>query len=240
MVVYSGGKFLRGPQTSGLLLGRKNLVQAAWRNAGPHQAIGRPMKVSKEDIVGVLAAVQYWFEDRDVVAEERRWKEACDVIAASVNAVPGVASELLPPANVVRVPRLRVRWDRSRVKLDGETMRQLLQDGTPRIMVDDMSLTKDSITLDPFGLQPGEAGDVGRAVAARLAAAQSAAVQSRVSAPRHVAGDWEVRVDLFAWRANAAGPHRAASFRADAPGRRRFARWPNGRRTHTRWNQVHS
>ena len=53
LVVYSGGKFLRGPQTSGLLLGNKQLVQAAWRNASPHQALGRPMKVSKEDIVGV-------------------------------------------------------------------------------------------------------------------------------------------------------------------------------------------
>ena len=58
MVIYSGGKFLRGPQTSGLLLGKKNLVQAAWRNASPHQAFGRPMKVSKEDVIGVLVAVE--------------------------------------------------------------------------------------------------------------------------------------------------------------------------------------
>ena len=54
LVVYSGGKFLRGPQTSGLLLGSKRLVEAAWRNASPHQALGRPMKVSKEDVIGVL------------------------------------------------------------------------------------------------------------------------------------------------------------------------------------------
>jgi D-glucosaminate-6-phosphate ammonia-lyase len=58
MVIYSGGKFLRGPQTSGLLLGRKNLVQAAWRNASPHQGFARGMKVSKEDMVGVLAALE--------------------------------------------------------------------------------------------------------------------------------------------------------------------------------------
>ena len=63
MVIYSGGKFLRGPQTSGLLLGKKNLVQAAWRNASPHQAFGRPMKVSKEDVIGVLTAVEYWLEE---------------------------------------------------------------------------------------------------------------------------------------------------------------------------------
>ena len=73
MVVYSGGKFLRGPQTSGLLLGKKNLVQAAWRNASPHQAFGRPMKVSKEDVIGVLTAVDYWFNKRDEAAELRKW-----------------------------------------------------------------------------------------------------------------------------------------------------------------------
>src|SRR4029079_1299671 len=56
LVIYSGGKFLRGPQTSGLLLGNKRLVQAAWRNGSPHQALGRALKVSKEDIVGVIAA----------------------------------------------------------------------------------------------------------------------------------------------------------------------------------------
>src|SRR5215475_445968 len=73
LVVYSGGKFLRGPQTSGLLLGNKKLVEAAWRNASPHQALGRPMKVSKEDIIGVLTAVEYWFEERDQAAERQKW-----------------------------------------------------------------------------------------------------------------------------------------------------------------------
>ena len=73
MVIYSGGKFLRGPQTSGLLLGKKNLVQAAWRNASPHQAFGRPMKVSKEDVIGVLVAVEYWLNERDEAAELQHW-----------------------------------------------------------------------------------------------------------------------------------------------------------------------
>ena len=84
LVVYSGGKFLRGPQTSGLLLGAKPLVEAAWRNASPHQALGRPMKVSKEDIIGVLTAVEYWFEARDSAAERQRWYDDCAVIAERV------------------------------------------------------------------------------------------------------------------------------------------------------------
>ena len=90
MVIYSGGKFLRGPQTSGLLLGKKNLVQAAWRNASPHQAFGRPMKVSKEDVIGVLVAVEYWLNERDEAAELRHWHDDLQAIAQPCRAVPGV------------------------------------------------------------------------------------------------------------------------------------------------------
>src|ERR1700751_6203640 len=81
LVVYSGAKFLRGRQPSGLLLGSKPLVQAAWSNASPHQALGRPMKVSKEDIIGVLTAVENWFEDRDHAAERQQWYDDLDAIA---------------------------------------------------------------------------------------------------------------------------------------------------------------
>src|SRR6185312_1442388 len=119
LVIYSGGKFLRGPQTSGLLLGDKRLVQAAWRNGSPHQALGRPMKVSKEDIIGVLAALEYWFEERDPAAERAKWDQDCATIAARVAEIPGVASEVLEPAGVDRVPRCTIAWDRTRYPLDG-------------------------------------------------------------------------------------------------------------------------
>src|SRR5215472_4070151 len=111
MVIYSGGKFLRGPQTSGLLLGKKNLVQAAWRNASPHQAFGRPMKVSKEDVNGVLTALEYWMEERDDGAEQQRWHNDCAEIASRVTTVPGTSTEVIDPKSVVRVPVVRVTWD---------------------------------------------------------------------------------------------------------------------------------
>src|ERR687884_549716 len=90
LVVYSGGKFLRGPQTSGLLLGDKGLCEAAGRNGSPHQALGRPMKVSKEDIVGVVAALEYWFGERDEEAERRRWDADLATIAERFGAIDGV------------------------------------------------------------------------------------------------------------------------------------------------------
>lgn len=168
LVIYSGGKFLRGPQTSGLLLGRRDLVQAAWRNASPHQALGRPMKVSKEDVIGLLTAVEYWMENRDVAAEEAKWRGDLAAISAALAGFADVVCTVREPQGVVRVPGLHIRFDAAARGISGEALRLRLQDGEPRIMVDDMSAGADSITLDPFGLQPGEAKLVGRAIAAGL------------------------------------------------------------------------
>ena len=73
MVAYSGGKCLRGPQAAGLLLGQKDLVRAAWINSAPHHAFGRSLKVGKEEIMGMLAAVEMWVK-RDHDAEWKQWQ----------------------------------------------------------------------------------------------------------------------------------------------------------------------
>jgi D-glucosaminate-6-phosphate ammonia-lyase len=196
LVVYSGGKFLRGPQTSGLLLGDKKLVEAAWRNASPHQALGRPMKVSKEDIIGVLAALEYWFGERDEAAERRKWDEDCATIARRVAQIPGATSEVIEPQGVDRVPRLKIVWDREKYPLDGLALRGRVLDGEPRVMLDDNSATENSIAVDPFQLQPGEAQQVGDAVGdALLVSAQAEPVSVRAPALT-LAGTWELQVDL--------------------------------------------
>jgi L-seryl-tRNA(Ser) seleniumtransferase len=195
MVVYSGGKFLRGPQTSGLLLGRKNLVEAAWRNASPHQAFGRPMKVSKEDVIGVLTAVEYWLEERGVTAELRHWHDDLQVIARHVASVPGVGSEVIEPSGVVRVPVLRVRWDG--IALDGMGLRQRLLDGNPRIMIDDTTATTNSVNIDPFQFQPGESAEVGKAIAAALTAARALSPAEEPPPAIDLSGQWTVRVQFM-------------------------------------------
>jgi seryl-tRNA(Sec) selenium transferase len=195
MVVYSGGKFLRGPQTSGLLLGKKNLVQAAWRNASPHQAFGRPMKVSKEDVIGVLTAVEYWLNERDEAAELKHWHEDLQEIARRVETVPGVSTEVIEPKSVVRVPVLRVKWDG--IALDGMGLRQRLLEGDPRIMIDDTSATANSVTLDPFQFSPGEAAQVGTAVAATLTAAHNMHPATDAPAATDISGTWDVRVHFL-------------------------------------------
>jgi D-glucosaminate-6-phosphate ammonia-lyase len=197
LVVYSGGKFMRGPQTSGLLLGSKQLVQAAWSNASPHQALGRPMKVSKEDIIGVLTAVEHWFEDRDHAAERQRWYDDLEVIAERVGALHGAGGELIEPSGVDRVPRLRVFWDRWQYPLDGLALRQRALEGEPRIMLDDNSATENSIAIDPFQLRRGEAAQVGDAITAALRAANKAAPAPADELPTEIAGDWELHVDFL-------------------------------------------
>ena len=197
LVVYSGGKFLRGPQTSGLLLGNKRLVEAAWRNGAPHQALGRPMKVSKEDVIGVLAALEYWFEERDGAAERQKWDDDLAAIAARLAQLDGVAAEILEPQGVERVPRLKIRWDRARFPLDGLALRQRLLDGEPRVMLDDNTASENAISIEPFGLQPGEAAEVGDAILAALGDAARAAPPAAHAAAAAIAGDWELRVEFL-------------------------------------------
>jgi len=197
LVIYSGGKFLRGPQTSGLLLGNKRLVEAAWRNGSPHQALGRPMKVSKEDIIGVIAALECWFGERDPAAERQKWYDDCAAIADRLAQFDGVRGEVIEPEGVDRVPRLRIVWDRGRCPIDGLMLRQAVLDGEIRVMLDDNSATENSIAVDPFQLQPGEAALVGDAVVAALRASlTNQPTAARPPAPA-VAGEWELRVDFL-------------------------------------------
>ena len=197
LVIYSGGKFLRGPQTSGLLLGSKRLVEAAWRNGSPHQALGRPMKVSKEDIIGVVTALEYWFEERDTAAERQKWYDDCAAIGERVARLDGVHGEIMEPEGVDRVPRIKIAWDRARFPLDGLTLRQRALDGEPRVMLDDNSATDNSIAVDPFQLQPGEAAEVGDAVVAVLRSAMRAKPASTRPPTAPIAGDWELRLDFL-------------------------------------------
>jgi D-glucosaminate-6-phosphate ammonia-lyase len=195
MVIYSGGKFLRGPQTSGLLLGKKELVQAAWRNASPHQAFGRPMKVSKEDVIGVITALEYWMQERDIKAEQRRWYGDLQEIARHVDAVPGAKTEVIEPKGVVRVPLLRVYWEG--IALDGMGLRQRALESEPRVMLDDTSATANSINVDPFQLSPGEAAEVGKAIAAALTSARALKPAQQSAAAIDLSGEWNVLVHFL-------------------------------------------
>ncbi len=135
-VAYSGGKCIRGPQAAGLLLGDKTLLQAAWLNSAPHHAFGRSMKVGKEEIMGMLAAVEAW-PKRDHQAEWRLWESRLNFIGAHLAPLPGLTTSLRQPTSDLsnRTPALRVEWDLQKIPLSGVQLARLMLDTEPRIVV---------------------------------------------------------------------------------------------------------
>ncbi|PYQ26016.1 MAG: hypothetical protein DMF81_00850, partial [Acidobacteria bacterium] len=120
LVAYSGGKCLRGPQAAGLLLGRKDLVRAAWVHSAPHHGYARSMKVGKEEAIGMLMAVEMWMK-RDHDAEWKQWTSWLDHVARRVSAIDGVTTGIVQPRGLSnRIPSLRVFWDRKRFGVAGD------------------------------------------------------------------------------------------------------------------------
>jgi D-glucosaminate-6-phosphate ammonia-lyase len=135
LVTFSGGKGIRGPQSAGLLLGRKDLIAAARLNAPPNgDVIGRGMKVNKEEMLGMLAAVEAYLK-KDHAAERREFDDRAETIRKSVTAVPGVEAEIFVPEVANHVPHVRIRWDESRLGMAPEEVIGKLRDGEPSIRV---------------------------------------------------------------------------------------------------------
>lgn len=192
LVAYSGGKYLRGPQPTGLLLGDRDLVEAAWVHAAPHHTLGRAMKIGKEEVMGVLAAVEYLLTKRDLAGEYAGWIADLEAIARYVTQVPGVDAEILA-VNRSDVPKLEIRWDGERIGLTGLGLRDRLLTGDPRIMLDDRGATDTSITILPFSLQRGDAEIVGQHI--RRALGNAPLPQARaVSVPVDVSGTWDITI----------------------------------------------
>lgn len=132
LVVISGGKGLRGPQSSGILAGRKDLIEAATLNHSPNKAIGRGMKVGKEEIVGLVAAVRrYAALDHDAVLEG--WNRKARYIADVLNEVPGVKAELRD--NTQGYNNISFSWDQAAIPVSGRDLSQQLREGEPRILI---------------------------------------------------------------------------------------------------------
>jgi L-seryl-tRNA(Ser) seleniumtransferase len=157
MVAFSGGKALRGPQNAGLLLGRKVLIEAAKLNTSPNcPSIGRGLKVSKEEMVAMWAAVER-FMRIDLEAEVREWKRRIEVIAAAVSRIPTIKTETIVPPIANHVPHLLVHWDGGRVKITPEQLKAKLAAGDPPIATARVHGTGTTgFLLSVFMLQPGE------------------------------------------------------------------------------------
>jgi uncharacterized pyridoxal phosphate-dependent enzyme len=160
LVAFSGGKGLQGPQTAGLLLGRKNLIHAARLNTAPHSdTIGRGLKVGREEMVGMLVALELYLQ-RDHDADWREWERRIATIARVLASIPGVITEAFVPRIANQVPHLRIHWDQRLVKVSHAEVARRLREGDPSIELVPIPSAEESVEVASWTLQPGEAETV--------------------------------------------------------------------------------
>jgi uncharacterized pyridoxal phosphate-dependent enzyme len=159
LVAFSGGKGLRGPQSAGLLLGRKDLIAAARLNAPPNgNTVGRGMKVNKEEIVGMLAAVEMYLR-KDHALEQRDFEQRAETIRSSVAAVPGVAAEIFVPEVANHVPHVRISWPAAAGGPTAADVVKELRDGEPSIATRSEG---DALVVGVWMMRPGDEKIVAR------------------------------------------------------------------------------
>lgn len=171
LVCFSGGKGIRGPQNAGLLLGKKKLIDLAAQNDNPNSdAVGRGMKVAKEQVVGMVAAVD-WLLGRDEEADQREYRRRADLIAAAVKHVPTMKSEIFVPEIANHVPHLILAFDPAVVGITPQEVQKKLQESKPRIELNPATgstgrlgthSNENTIVVGTWMMQPGEAEIVGR------------------------------------------------------------------------------
>jgi uncharacterized pyridoxal phosphate-dependent enzyme len=192
LYTFSGGKGLQGPQCSGVLLGRKDLIEAALRNSCPYEgAVCRSMKVGKEEVIGCLTAIETWLQT-DSKKLYSDWNMRVDRIAKLVETIPGVKTEIYVPENGNRYPTLRLSWDQQAWGFSITDCVQKLREGDPVIEVlgvDNPSLVsavregiqkpnpkelkeQNHIELVSMTIQPGEEMIVGQRLRAILSSAR--------------------------------------------------------------------
>lgn len=153
LVAFSGGKALRGPQCSGILMGRKDLIEAAVPAGSPNASIGRNMKVGKEEMVGLLVAVERYLKF-DHVAEQKELESRVTEMRRVLGAIPGLATERLFPPIANCVPHVVVSWDQSAFPLTASEVVRQLREGEPSIAVSGTGQRKLKISV--WMMRPGE------------------------------------------------------------------------------------
>ena len=153
LIAFSGGKAIRGPQCAGLLIGRKDLVAYALLNNSPHEdTLGRSQKVGKEEIIGMIKALEsYLKEDHDALTKE--WWRRLDSISAEITRITGVSTSFSVPDIANHVPHLEIHWDPRHISLEPADAVRQLRSGKPSIV---LASNESGMIMNSFMLQLGE------------------------------------------------------------------------------------
>src|SRR5580704_8842511 len=150
---FSGGKAIRGPQCAGLLIGRKDLVASALLNNSPHEdTLGRCAKVGKEEIIGMVQALELYLNE-DHEALDKEWWRRLDFVSAEVTRMPGVSTAYSVPDVANHVPHMNIKWDPSHISLDPRDASKTLRGGKPSIVLES---DPNGLGMNSFMLKPGE------------------------------------------------------------------------------------
>ena len=207
-VGYSGGKCLRGPQCSGLILGRKDLLQAAWISGAPHHGHGRTMKIGKEEMIGLLAAVEMWMQ-RDHKKEDEMWTGWMQTIADRVQKVDGVTAAVRQPRGLGNhSPGLSINWDPAKLGITGEEVSNILWTTEPRVALGGgggggrggrAPSNQTGISITAYMMKPEDVKIVADRVHEILSAKRPAWKPETPQTPAtDLTGRWDVRIEFAA------------------------------------------
>jgi D-glucosaminate-6-phosphate ammonia-lyase len=198
VVAYSGGKAICGPQCAGLLLGRKDLLMSAWQASSPHHGPGRDNKVGKEEMLGMLAAVEAWVK-RDHVEKMKTWNTYLDTVSKRVSTISGVKCTVREPRGLSNhSPSLVISWDPQKFNIIGPDVAEDLATKQPRIAVHSSNRdeTETSITISSGQMQPGNDITVADRIVDILS--QKRTKPKEMAAPAsNLSGRWDVDIEFY-------------------------------------------
>lgn len=199
VVAYSGGKAMRGPQCSGLLLGRKDILMSAWQASSPHHGPGRDNKVGREEMIGLMAAVETWIK-RDHDAEYKTWTSRLDFMAKKAQSIAGVKTAIEHPEELSnKHPTLRIYWDPAKFHVSGYEVAEELGSTKPRVAIGSRDEQDGSTSIDIVSshMQDGEEKIVADRVYEVLTRKRSPK-SDRMEAPSvNLSGLWDVDVKFY-------------------------------------------
>jgi D-glucosaminate-6-phosphate ammonia-lyase len=198
VVAYSGGKAICGPQCAGLLLGSKDLLMSAWQASSPHHGPGRDNKVGKEEMMGMLAAVEAWVA-RDHKAEWKTWLSYLDNISKQVSKISGIKTAVEEPTELSnRSPRLKISWDPDVLNITGDEVAENFARTKPRIAIGSSNEPgTTSIHITAGQMQPGNDKIVAERIYNLLSQKRNPRSTSMTAPTVVLSGHWDVTVEFF-------------------------------------------